>query len=259
MKLPVVRLACLLALLATLFPTSHAQDSFEVEVYESNLVPVHHSELDVHTLFVQRGGTAWDGTVAPSDRQAHLAFEFTHGVTGEFEMGSYLLFAYRPDGGIEYAGFRLQPRVKAPDDWGLPVGLSLSTEIGFPQLQYEPNHVTLEFRPIIDKRAGRWKFAINPILTFAFDGPEADQGMGLEPEMKIGYDFILDKLTGELEYYTALGPAHQLLPYNQQAHLIYPKLEYAFSGSFTVNAGVGIGLSEASDPLTWAVRFTLNM
>ena len=241
-----------------LTPSIHAQDSFEVQVYESDLVPVNHYELDVHNIFVGRGNTAWDGTVAPSNHQEHLAFEFTRGVTDCFEMGSYLLFAYRPDGGTEFAGFRLRPRVKAPDDWRLPVGLSLSAEIGFPQLQYEPNHVTLEIRPIIDKTIGRWKFDINPIVTFAFDGPEADEGMGLEPEGMIAYEIIPEALRLMLEYYTALGPVHHLLPKDEQVHLLYPKIEYAFSEFFVVNAGVGAGLTHASDALTWALRLTFN-
>lgn len=259
MKSDTVRLLVLSVLIACYTSAARAQDSFEVQVYESDLVPVDHSELDVHTLFIERGSTSEEGTVAPSDQQAHMAFEFTRGVTDYFEMGSYLLFAHRPGYNAEYAGFRLRPRVRAPEEWGLPVGLSLSTEIGFPQLQYEPNHVTLEIRPIIDKKMGRWKFDINPIMTFAFNGPEASEGMGLEPEMKVGYDIVLDQFTGELEYYTALGPAHHLLPYNRQVHLFYPKLEYDFSEFFVINAGVGIGLSNASDPLTWAVRFTFNM
>lgn len=235
-----------------------AQDSFEVQVYESDIVPVNQYELDMHNIFVERGSTAWEGTVAPSNHQEHLAFEFTRGMTDYFEMGSYLLFAHRPDGATQFAGFRLRPRVKAPDDWQLPVGLSLSAEIGFPQLVYEPNHVTLEIRPIIDKTVGRWKFDINPIMTFAFDGPEADQGMGLEPEGMIAYEVIPDQLRLMLEYYSALGPAHHLLPTSQQVHILYPKIEYAFSQFFVVNAGFGEGLTNASDSFTWALRLTFN-
>jgi len=235
-----------------------SQDSFEVQVYESDIVPVGHYELDMHNIFVAKGNSEWEGTVAPSNHQEHLAFEFTRGMTDYFELGSYLLVAHRPDGTTEFAGFRLRPRVKAPDAWDVPVGLSLSAEIGFPQLEYEPNHVTLEIRPIIDKTVGRWKFDINPIVTFAFNGPEADQGMGLEPEGMIAYDVIQDQLRLMLEYYTALGPAHHPFPTQQQVHLLYPKIEYAFSEFFIVNAGFGRGLTDASDSLTGALRLTLN-
>ncbi|HTP12242.1 MAG TPA: transporter [Bacteroidota bacterium] len=247
---------CLLLLLPILRVA--AQDSFEVQVYESDIVPVDRYELDMHNIFVQHGNTSWEGTVAPSNQQEHLALEFTRGVTDWFEMGSYLLFAHRPDGANDFAGFRLRPRVKAPDEWNTPVGLSLSAEIGFPQLQYEPNHVTLEIRPIIDKTVGRWKFDINPIVTFAFNGPEAGEGMGLEPEGMIAYDVTPERLRLMVEYYTALGPAHQILPTRQEVHMLYPKVEYAFTPFFVVNAGFGKGLTDASDSFTWALRLTFN-
>ncbi len=255
---PSLRILLMCLLLTTLAVPAIAQDSFEVQVYESDVVPVDHYELDVHNIFVQRGGTSWEGTVAPSNRQEHLAFEFTRGMTEWFEIGSYLLFAHRPDGVNDFAGFRLRPRVKAPDDWSLPVGVSLSAEIGFPQLRYEPNHVTLEIRPIIDKTVGRWKFDINPIVTFAFNGPEAGEGMGLEPEAMIAYDLEPDQCRLMVEYFTALGPARHLLPSNQQVRMVYPKVEYAFSPLFTVNAGIGVGLTDSSDSFAWALRLTFN-
>ncbi len=229
-----------------------------MQVYESEIVPANQYELDLHNIFVQNGSRGWEGTVAPSNQQAHLALEFTRGMNDWFEMGSYLLFAHRPGGANDFAGFRLRPRVKAPDAWSLPVGLSLSAEIGFPQLQYEPNHVTLEIRPIIDKTVGRWKFDINPIVTFAFNGPEAGEGMGLEPEGMIAYEIAPDQLRLMVEYYTALGPARHVLPARQEVHMLYPKIEYAFSPLVTVNAGVGKGLTDASDSFTWALRLTFN-
>ncbi len=252
------RLAILCVVLLCGLTVAKAQDSFEVQVYESDIVPVDHYELDMHNIFVEHGSSSWDGTVAPSNHQEHLAFEFTRGMTDYFELGSYLLLASRPGGLNQFAGFRIRPRVKAPDDWNWPVGASLSMEIGFPQLQYEPNHVTLEIRPILDKTIGRWKFDINPILTFAFNGPEAAQGMGLEPEAMIAYEITPDQLRLMLEYYTALGPAHHLLPSNEQVRLLYPKIEYEFSQLFTVNAGVGFGTTDASDRFTWALRLTFN-
>ncbi len=258
MKTAFLRILAVSVIIPLVTSLLQAQDSFEVQVYESDIVPVGQYELDVHNIFVERGNTSWDGTVAPSDHQEHLAFEFTRGMTDYFELGSYLLFAHRPDGATEFAGFRLRPRVKAPDEWQLPVGVSLSAELGFPQLQYEPDHVTLEIRPIIDKTVGRWKFDINPIITFAFDGPEANQGMGLEPEGMIAYEITPDQFRVMLEYYTALGPAHHLLPHNQQTQMLYPKLEYAFSQFFVINAGFGEGLTKASDSLTWALRLTFN-
>jgi hypothetical protein len=95
-------------------------------------------------------------------------------------------------------------------------------------------------------------------MTFAFNGPEANQGMALEPEGMIAYEVTPDQLRLMLEYYSALGPVRHLLPVNGQVHLLYPKIEYAFSQFFVVNAGFGEGLTKASDSFTWALRLTFN-
>ena len=70
-------------------------------------------------------------------------------------MAGYLVLAHRPDGGYEYAGTRIRPRIRLPESWHLPVNISISGEIGFPRPTYEENSVTLEIRPIIEKKIGR--------------------------------------------------------------------------------------------------------
>ncbi len=71
--------------------------------------------------------------------------------------------APRPGVGYEYVSWRIRPRVRLPGSWGLPVDVSLSAEFGFPRKQYEENSVTLEIRPIIEKKFGRFQKDINPI------------------------------------------------------------------------------------------------
>jgi hypothetical protein len=232
------------------------QDSFEVQVYESQTAPPGKWEFDLHALFIQRGGTVWEGSVAPSENQAHLALEITRGITEEFEIGAYLLAARRQSEALQYAGFRIRPRVKAPECWDAPVGLSLSLELGFPQPRYEPNRISLEIRPIIDKKVGGWTFSINPLLSSALEGPETDTGPQFEPSMKVGYDVIPESFTLELEYIAALGPIKHFNPAGEQVHLLYPKVEFALSNVLTVNAGVGFGLTDAGDRLVWALRLS---
>ncbi|HTF68748.1 MAG TPA: hypothetical protein VK638_39320 [Edaphobacter sp.] len=42
------------------------------------------------------------------------------------------VFTSEQDGhGVQWVGDHIRPRVRAPDSWHLPVGLSLSTEIGY--------------------------------------------------------------------------------------------------------------------------------
>ena len=44
------------------------------------------------------------------------------------------------------------------------VGVSLSMEVGDERPLFSPDTWTWEIRPIIDKKTGRWYFAVNPAL-----------------------------------------------------------------------------------------------
>jgi hypothetical protein len=59
--------------------------------------------------------------------------EITQGWTPWFETGFYLFTSIQPGGGWEWVGDHIRPRIRAPESWHLPVGLSLSTEIGYQQ------------------------------------------------------------------------------------------------------------------------------
>jgi hypothetical protein len=110
-----------------------AQDPFEIQVYEYVTVPAGRWNLETHFNHVQRGTTLFEGKVAPTQHQTHLTFELTRGITDWFEMAGYLVTARRDGDAPEYVGWRVRPRVRAPESWKLPVGLSLSTEVGFPK------------------------------------------------------------------------------------------------------------------------------
>jgi hypothetical protein len=115
-----------------------AQDKFEVQVYESELAAVGETELEIHTLFIQHSSTRGR---QPSH---HRVSRFTSHSNSPGDSQRKLSWAV-----ISFSR-------------SVPGGL---TEFaGFPQLQYEPNHVSLEVRPIIDRRVGRWRLIQSRVL-----------------------------------------------------------------------------------------------
>lgn len=124
-----------------------AQDSFEIEVYGYETAARGKWELDTHLNYIARGTTSFDGSLAPTQNHAHLAFELSRGLTDHWEVTAYLLAAYRP-GGFEYAGWRARTRVRLPESWRLPVDVSLAAELEFSRPAYDESAVGLEFRPI---------------------------------------------------------------------------------------------------------------
>src|SRR4029434_5345897 len=99
----------------------------------------------------------------------------------------YLVLAYGQHFGADFAGWRLRPRIRAPDQWNLPVGLSLSFEVAFPEPQFEENSATLEVRPIIEKAFGRWQVDLNPVIGRALSGPGTSEGWDFDPSGRLGF------------------------------------------------------------------------
>ncbi|HXG91096.1 MAG TPA: hypothetical protein VNN73_01850 [Blastocatellia bacterium] len=233
--------------------TARAQDPFEIQVYEYETVPKGKWNLETHLNFIGKGTKEFEGTVAPSRHQFHLTFELTRGITDHFEMAGYLVLARRPDGGLEYAGWRVRPRVSLPQSWRLPVDVSLSGEVGFPRKVYEENSVTLELRPIIEKRIGRFQFDINPTIGRALKGPGKDEGWDFEPGVRVGYE-ATKRLDLSLEYYGSTGPLSDPLPAREQVHQFYPGGDFKLAENVVWNFGVGLGVTASGNRLVYKSR-----
>lgn len=232
---------------------ARGQDIFEIQVYEYPTVPKGEWNLETHFNFIARGTKEFDGTVAPTDHTFHLTFELTRGITDHFELAGYLMLAQRPGGGFEYAGTRIRPRIRLPESWGLPVDISVSTEVGFPRPQYEANSVTLEIRPVIEKTFERWRLSFNPVVGRALRGPDSDEGFDFEPGAKVAY-FVNPKLNVGLEYYGSTGSITDPLPAGEQQHLLFPSLDIFLSEKTMINLGVGFSLTGVNEKLIPKMR-----
>ncbi len=247
------RLGPLLAAVVALTGVAHAQDPFEIQVYEYETVPRGMWNLETHLNYIARGTHEAEGTVAATNHQTHLTFELTRGITPEFEFGAYLVLADRPGAGPEFVGYRIRPRIRAPERWHLPVGLSLSVEAGFPKKQYEENSVTLELRPIIEKRFGRLQVDLNPTVGRALHGPGTSEGWDLEPGARVAVS-TSNQLDLSVEYYGGLGPASNVLPAADQTHLFFLGGDYQIRPNLVWNFGLGLAGTKAGDQQVWKMR-----
>ena len=125
----------------------------------------------------------------PTNHQEHETLELTQGINDWSEVGFYVFTSEQDGHGVQWVGDHIRPRIRVPDSWDWPVGVSLSTEIGYQRAVYSPDTWTWEIRPIIDKAIGRWYFAVNPALERTLHGPDVNQGLAFAPGVKISYDF----------------------------------------------------------------------
>lgn len=233
-----------LAIALATAPAATAQDPFEIQVYLYQTVPKGRFNLETHLNTVTKG---------EQKDQTHLTFELTHGITDHFELAGYLVTSTRPGVNGEFAGWRVRPRFRVPED-KLPFKFSLSTEVAFPKAVYEANEVTLEVRPIFEWDLGPMLLNVNPVVGRSLRGPDAAEGWDFEPGVRLGYRFS-PKFEPSIEYYGATGLVHDPLPSAQQVHQFFPGFDYRFTDDIILNMGVGFGATDAGNTSVLKMRF----
>lgn len=239
--------ACLIA--ATLgIVAARAQDNYEIQVYPGETVKRGWTMFETHTNFTFQGSKKMVNGMLPTNHQIHETFEITHGFTDWFETGFYVFTAAGSDFGYQWVGNHIRPRVRAPASWNWPLGVSLSTEIGYQRNKFSQDSWTWEIRPIVDKEAGKWYFAFNPTLGRALHGPGVADGLVFSPNFKVGYE-VFKKVSAGFEYYGGLGRIGNFDPLQQQEHQFVPSIDVDFGPQWEFNFGVGVGVTKNTDHL----------
>jgi hypothetical protein len=224
------------------------QGNYEIQVYGADTVPTGRTMIELHSNFTFEGFKKVNDGVLPDEHQLHETVEITQGWNDWFETGFYVFTSLGPNQGYKWVGDHIRPRVRVPERWHWPVGVSLSTEIGYQRPIFSADTWTWEIRPIVDKQMGPWYLAFNPALERSFHGPSVNEGVGFSPSAKIAYSFSR-KLSGGLEYYGALGSITGLNPIYLQQQQIVPTVDYDFGPNWEFNAGVGVGVTHSTDHL----------
>jgi hypothetical protein len=228
--------------------SAFAQGNYEIQVYGADTVPPRNLMVELHSNFTVQGQTATLDGVYPTQHQEHETLELTEGLTSWSELGFYVFTSEQDGHGVQWVGDHLRPRIRVPESWDWPVGVSLSTEIGYQRAEYSPDTWTWEIRPIIDKTLGRWYFAVNPALERTLHGPDVHQGLGFAPGAKIGFDFT-KVVSGGLEYYADYGPLGDIAPASKQQQQFFLVTDLNVSPAWEINFGVGVGTTGATDHL----------
>jgi hypothetical protein len=227
---------------------ARAQGNYEIQVYGSDTVPPNSLMLELHSNFTVEGQTQTIDGVYPTNHQEHETLELTLGLNDWSEVGFYLFTSEQSGHGVQWVGDHIRPRVRVPESWGWPVGVSLSMEIGYQRDVYSPDTWTWEIRPIIDKAIGRWYFAFNPALERTLHGPDVKEGFSFAPALKIGYDFTR-VVSGGIEYYGDYGKIGDFAPTPNQQQQLFVVTDLNVSPAWEINIGVGMGLTPATDHL----------
>jgi len=239
---------CVLITLLVAPQRIHSQDNYEIQVYGSETVAPGRTMVELHSNYTVDGQTAQVNGVLPSQHAFHETLEITQGFTPWFETGFYVFSSIQPHEGWQWVGDHVRPRIRVPEEWHWPVGLSLSTEVGYMQRSYSEDTWSWELRPIIDKQWNRWYLALNPAFEKSIHGLNSNQGWGFAPSAKLSFELTKLVAVGA-EYYSSLGPIGRFSPWSEQQQQIFPTLDLNVSPDWEINFGVGFGLTHSTDDL----------
>ncbi len=221
-----------------------AIDQYEIQIYSGETAPPKHLTLELHSNSVLNavGKTAGE-QLRP--HEIHETLEATYGLTPHVEIGQYLATAKFVDGRYNYAGARTKLHFGIGDRETWPLAFGGNIEIDYMTRKADENPLSLELRPIVEKRWGKlWIVA-----DFAFEkpmrGPGSHEGFGFSPSGFISYD-LLPWLTPAIEYYGDMGPVRRLNHSQEQQHFIVPTINLNLLEQLELNLGVGIGTTQAS-------------
>lgn len=237
--------------------SAHAQDPFEIHVYEYETLRRGGFTFETHLNYIGKGTKTFEGPVAPFQDQFHATFELTAGLTDHVSVGFMQLNARRPGDSLEYAGWRVLPHLYAPRSWHLPVDLGLVAEFSFQKTTYEENPRRIEVRPIMEKSFGKLRVDFNPVFERALHGPGTSAGWNFEPAARVGYE-VSERFSPSLEYYSEWGPVPSFLPVAEQLHQLLPGGDLKLAKNLEWSFGVGIGMTSAGNRLVYKSRFEIS-
>jgi hypothetical protein len=225
-----------------------AQDNYEIQVYAAELVPRGATMVELHSNYTFREANDTTSAVRSTLHAVHETLEITHGFSEWLEVGVYLFTSADSRVGWQWVGDHLRPRLSVPASWHWPVGLSLSQEIGYQRRAYSEDTWTWEIRPIVDRRFGRVFVSFNPVIERSLRGPGAGAGFGFSPNALVSLD-VTPRVKVALEYYAAFGPIGDPAPLDRSEQQLFPAVNIDFGADWEFNAGIGVGLTPATDRL----------
>jgi len=219
----------------------------EIQVYDGGLASVGTFNLTVHNNFTPKGikVPAFPGALVP-DKSLNGVPEWALGVTDWFEAGLYMpLYSYDTSGGWGLDGFKLRSLFAVPNADNRRFVYGANFEFSINAKRWDSSRFTSEIRPILGWHLKPIDIIVNPILDTSYDG---FGNLDFAPTARVAYNFPTGWALA-VEEYSDFGPLKDFHPLDEQSHQIYAVFDRA-TRFFDVEAGIGFGLTDASDKLT---------
>ncbi len=231
----------------------------EIQVYDATHADPGVFNLTLHDNFTPSGLTtpAFGGAVV-SDKSWNGVPEWAYGVTDWLEAGLYLpLYSVGTQDGRRRAlinGAKLRLLFTVPHAGDRRFFYGVNFEFSFNARHWDPSRFTSEVRPIVGWRVGRLDVIVNPILDTAYTSL---RDVEFSPCARVAYN--ASKATAiAVEEYAGFGPLRRFFPGGKQSHQLFAVLDRTTRFA-DVEAGIGFGLTGASDHVTLKIMFSRDL
>jgi len=235
-------------LLSVIVPARAFAQADEIQVYDGGLASPGVFNLTLHNNYTPKGipDQAFPGAVV-----AHKSWngvpEWAFGVNRWFEAGLYLpLYTKDKNLGWGLDGFKLRTLFAVPDADSRKFVYGANFEFSINADRWDEKNFTSEVRPIVGWHFKSADVIINPIVDTAYDGLT---NLEFVPAERVAYTGN-PKWQLAIEHYADFGRISDFLPKGEQAHQIFGVFNTA-AGKVEIEFGVGFGLTDASDKLTF--------
>jgi opacity protein-like surface antigen len=239
-----------LAVVLLAMPGSAFAQADEIQVYDGGLAAPGVFNLTWHNNFTSKGMTTpgFPGGVV-ADKSWNGVPEWAYGVTRWFEAGLYMpLYTRDKNLGWGLDGFKLRTLFAVPNADNRRFVYGANFEFSYNARRWDSTRFTSEIRPIIGWHFKTVDFIVNPIVDTAYDGLK---NLEFVPATRVAFT-INQNWQIAAEEYDDFGRVSDFLPAGEQAHQIYFVVD-RMRGPVDVEAGIGFGLTENSDKLTFKV------
>lgn len=227
----------------------------EIQVYTAEIAAPGVLNLTIHTNFTPDGikTPAFPGAVT-ANHSLNGVPEWAYGVKPWFEAGLYLpLYSLDRTLGFGLDGFKLRTLFVVPHAEDRKFFYGTNFEFSVNATRWNTSRFSSEIRPIVGLRFGQVDLVFNPILDTEYNGVK---NLDFAPALRIALN--LSKVWAvAAEEYDDFGPIHGFLPGGQQVHQVYGVLDR--NGKLDFEAGVGVGMTPASDKLTLKVILSFDL
>ena len=221
-----------------------ATDFYELQIYTVETTPAERWWLELHSIYVT-SATGQEAKQQLPLYQIHNTGELSYGLLPWLEVGQYLCTARLDRGTYEYAGSRTKVHFGVPFTESWPVAFGANVEFQYMRRDAADSPLELDLMPIAQGHLGPLFIVGNFSFNKPFSGPGTHQGMTLEPAGQVSYP-VNRWLEPALEYYGEIGPLAHLPSIENQQHFLVPSINLHLAPQLEMNAGYGVGVTNAS-------------